>query len=35
VQTSQIAPSVLGLLGVNPHASQAVQIDHTKVLPRL
>src|SRR5205807_1845262 len=33
VQTTQIAPTVLTLLGLNPLALQAVQIEHTKVLP--
>lgn len=35
VQTTQIAPSILDLLGFNPRALQAVQIEHTKVLPKL
>jgi hypothetical protein len=35
VQTTQIAPSILALLGLNPHALQAVQIEHTRTLPRL
>jgi Type I phosphodiesterase / nucleotide pyrophosphatase len=35
VQTTQIAPSILQLLGLNPQALQAVQIDHTQVLPKL
>jgi hypothetical protein len=35
VQTTQIAPSILNLLGLDPHALQAVQIEHTKVLPKL
>src|SRR5205823_5340326 len=33
VQTTQIAPTVLTLLGLNPLALQAVQMEHTKVLP--
>ena len=35
VQTTQIAPSILDLLGLNPLALQAVQIEHTQVLPKL
>jgi hypothetical protein len=35
VQTTQIAPSILQLLGLNPQALQAVRIDHTQVLPTL
>ena len=35
VQTTQIAPSILQLLGLNPQALQAVQIEHTQVLPKL
>jgi hypothetical protein len=33
VQTTQIAPSILTLLGLDPHALQGVQLDHTPVLP--
>jgi hypothetical protein len=33
VQTSQIAPTILTLLGLNPWALQAVQMEQTKVLP--
>lgn len=33
VLTTQIAPTILSLLGLNPNALQAVQIEHTKVLP--
>jgi hypothetical protein len=33
VETTQIAPSILTLLGLNPHDLQAVQIGHTRVLP--
>jgi hypothetical protein len=33
VETTQIAPTILRLLGLNPHELQAVQIEHTKVLP--
>ena len=35
VQTTQIAPSILQLLGLNPQSLQAVQIEHTQVLPKL
>jgi hypothetical protein len=31
----QIAPTILGLLGLNPEALQAVRIEHTQVLPGL
>ncbi|MBY8876066.1 alkaline phosphatase family protein [Actinacidiphila acidipaludis] len=33
VETTQIAPTVLSLLGLDPDALQAVRIDHTRVLP--
>jgi hypothetical protein len=35
VETTQIAPTILRLLGLNPHRLQAVRIEHTKVLPDL
>ncbi len=35
VQTSQIAPTILRLLRLNPNALQAVRIEHTRVLPGL
>jgi len=35
VETTQIAPTILSLLGLNPSDLQAVQIEHTKVLPGL
>jgi len=35
VETTQIAPTILTLLGLNPFDLQAVQIEHTKVLPEL
>jgi hypothetical protein len=35
VQTTQIAPTILSLLGLDPHALQAVQIEHTRTLPGL
>jgi hypothetical protein len=31
----QVAPTILALLGLNPQALQAVQIEHTRVLPGL
>ena len=33
VETTQIAPTILKLLGLDPDALQAVQIEHTQVLP--
>jgi hypothetical protein len=33
VLTTQIAPTILKLLGLDPNALQAVQVEHTKVLP--
>ena len=33
VETTEIAPTILRLLGLNPSELQAVQIEHTKVLP--
>jgi hypothetical protein len=35
VGTTQIAPTILRLLGLDPGALQAVQIEHTRVLPAL
>jgi len=35
VETTQIAPTILGLLGLNPRDLQAVRIEHTHVLPGL
>jgi len=35
VHIIQIAPTILALLGLNPDALQAVQIEHTQVLPGL
>jgi hypothetical protein len=35
VETTQIAPTILRLLGLNPRALQAVRIEHTKILPGL
>ncbi len=34
VQTTQIAPTILALLGLDPAALQAVRIEHTRTLPR-
>lgn len=33
VETTQIAPTILRLLGLNPNDLKAVQIEHTKALP--
>ena len=33
VETTQVAPTILTLLGLNPRDLQAVQIEHTRVLP--
>ncbi|SEN04426.1 alkaline phosphatase family protein [Actinacidiphila rubida] len=33
VRTAQIAPTILTLLGLNPHALDAVRTDHTPTLP--
>ncbi len=33
VETTQIAPTILDLLGLDPNALQAVQIEGTEVLP--
>lgn len=35
VSTTQIAPTILHLLGLNPQALQAVRTDHTQTLPGL
>ena len=35
VETTQIAPTILRLLGLNPQRLQAVRIEHTAVLPEL
>jgi hypothetical protein len=35
VETTQIAPTILDLLGLNPRQLQAVRIEHTQVLPGL
>ncbi|HEV2028096.1 MAG TPA: phosphodiesterase, partial [Candidatus Dormibacteraeota bacterium] len=33
VETTQIAPTILKLLGLNPNALKAVEIEHTAALP--
>ena len=33
VETTQVAPTILTLLGLNPRDLQAVQIEHTRALP--
>ena len=33
VETTQIAPTILALLGLSPNSLQAVQIEHTARLP--
>jgi hypothetical protein len=33
VETTQVAPTILKALGLNPAALQAVQKEHTAVLP--
>ena len=35
VETTQIAPTILALLGLNPNALDAVRAEHTQVLPGL
>jgi hypothetical protein len=35
VETAQIAPTILAALGLDPNALQAVQLEHTQVLPDL
>jgi arylsulfatase A-like enzyme len=35
VQTMQVAPTLLSILGLDPNALQAVQIEGTPVLPSL
>jgi Type I phosphodiesterase / nucleotide pyrophosphatase len=35
VETTQIAPTILALLGLDPEALQAVRLEHTAVLPSL
>ncbi len=33
VETTQIAPTIIRLLGLNPNELKAVQIEHTRALP--
>jgi arylsulfatase A-like enzyme len=33
VETTQIAPTILGILGLNPNELKAVRIEHTRALP--
>ena len=33
VETTQIAPTILRLLGLDPQALQAVDAEHTRALP--
>jgi hypothetical protein len=35
VETTQVAPTILHLLGIDPGELQAVQLEHTAVLPRV
>ncbi|SEM61941.1 alkaline phosphatase family protein [Streptacidiphilus jiangxiensis] len=35
VETTQVAPTILSVLGLNPHELTAVKVEHTKVLPGL
>jgi arylsulfatase A-like enzyme len=35
VETTEIAPTILKLLGLNPADLQAVRIEHTRVVPGL
>jgi arylsulfatase A-like enzyme len=35
VETTQVAPTILSALGLNPQALQAVQLEKTTVLPGL
>jgi hypothetical protein len=35
VSTSQVAPSILHALGINPRALKSVQIEKTDLLPAL
>jgi arylsulfatase A-like enzyme len=35
VETMQVAPTILHALGLDPNALQAVQVEHTQVLPNL
>ena len=35
VETSQVAPTILEILGLDPNWLQAVQIEHTQALPAI
>jgi hypothetical protein len=35
VETTQIAPTIAALLGLDPNELQAVQIEHTRALPSI
>jgi phospholipase C len=35
VQTTQVAPTILAALGIEPNSLQAVRMEHTKILPGL
>jgi hypothetical protein len=35
VETAQVAPTILEALGLDPHALQSVQLEHTQALPGL
>jgi hypothetical protein len=35
VQTAQVAPTILKVLGLDPHSLKSVQLEHTQVLPGL
>jgi hypothetical protein len=35
VETTQVAPTILALLGLHPHALRAVKLEGTQVLPGL
>jgi hypothetical protein len=35
VETTQVAPTILALLGLDPNALRAVQVEGTRVLPGL
>ena len=35
VETTQVAPTILSLLGLNPAALRAVKVEGTRVLPGL
>ena len=35
VETTQVAPTIVSALGLDPHQLQAVQIEHTQLLPDL